>query len=282
MKFHNACILMLCLLTPRVLGATSEAFRDIDAALSKLNTGIELLEEQSPDALELIRESAADIRHAIDVHQIHTPDIYHALGNAHMLLGEQGHAVLAYKRGERIDPTDPRLKDSLSQARAQVKVRVEPSTTQRLTDLLMSWRGIVPRSLLWGGFLAMFTLAWLLLTARVAFAAPRWFTIFAIWLLVVGLVPIIALAAEWLLYMRADQVVLIQDSTIARSGPDDSIYEPVYTEPLSAGVEATLLETRDGWAHLELANATTCWVPLETFEPVFPVSPHPTTEEFGS
>lgn len=273
MKLRNACILMLCLLVPRVFGAAPDAFRDVDAALSKLNTGIELLEDRSPDALELIHESAADIRRVIDTHHIHTADIYHALGNAHMLLGEQGQAVLAYKRGERIDPTDPRLKDSLSQARAQVKIRVEPSTTRRLVDLLMSWRGIVPRSLLWGGFWAMFTVGWLLLTARVAFAAPRWFTVFAIWLLGVGLVPIIALAAEWLLYMRADQVVLTQDSTIARSGPDDSIYEPVYTEPLSAGVEATLLETRDGWAHLELANASTCWVPSETIEPVFPVPP---------
>lgn len=272
MKPFHATIMLLFLLVPRAMAADPAGIAEMTAALDKLNTGIRLLEQRSPDAQDHIRESAADLRKVIDDHQIHTPGVYHALGNAYMLLGEHGQAVLAYKRGERIDPTDPRLRDSLKQARAQVQIRVNPTPARRLTTLLMSWRGIIPGTILWGSFVAVFTLGWLLLAARVAFAAPRWFNPLAIWSFGIGGIPLLALGAEWALFMGSDQVVLTQSGVDARSGPDDSIYDPVYTEPLSAGVEATLIETRDGWGHLQLADATNCWVPLETFEPVFPRS----------
>lgn len=273
MKTTRISILLILLFARCCWASDTDAQRELESALSKLETGITMLEQHEPDARLTLREAAADLQRVIDAYQIHTPGAYHALGNAYTLVGDEGRAVLAYKRGERIAPTDPRLKDSLDMARSQVQIKVEPDTPHRIVSLLMSWRGIVPRTLLWGISLGLFTLAWLMLTARVGFGAPRWFIPAAIWSLGVSLIPLVALTTEWVLYENADEVVITQAGIIARSGPDDSIYDPVYSEPLSAGVEGTVIENRDAWALLELADGTECWVPQEAFEPVSVSSP---------
>ena len=267
MNVFRILIVFLMLLAPQSW-ASSEIESDIESALMKLETGITLLEQRAPDADGVIREAAADLQDVIDEQQLTTPGAYHALGNAYSLLGEHGHAVLAYKRGERISPTDPKLQDSLKRARGQVQISVEPDTFHRVTGWLMSWRGFVPRNLLWSTFIGFFILSWLLMSARVAFGAPRWFVTLGLWLIGTSLIPFTALGAEWMLYQGDKDVVITQEGIMARSGPDDSIYELVYTEPLSAGVEGKLVEQRDDWAQLELANGTSCWVPQQSFERV--------------
>ncbi|MFG0245400.1 MAG: hypothetical protein ACF8MF_05025 [Phycisphaerales bacterium JB052] len=269
MKPTYISILLILICARCVWAEDATALSALESSLSKLNTGISMLEQRDRNATLQLQEAAADLQRVIDEHHVTTPAAYHALGNAYSLIGDEGRAVLAYKRGERIAPTDPRLRDSLRQARAQVQIKVEPDTSHRVVSLLMSWRGVIPRSLLWGGALGLFTLAWLMLSARVGFSAPRWFIPFALWSLGASLLPLGALIAEWALYEHANEVVITQANIVARSGPDDSIYEPVYTEPLSPGVEGQLLETRDTWARLKLADGTECWVPQDAFESVF-------------
>jgi len=239
-------------------------------ALSKLDQGIRLLEQRDPAAKPTIREAAADIQRAIDTEGLVAAGAYQALGNAYMLTEDYGQAVLAFRRGEQIAPTDPRLRDSLKFAREQVAISVTPSTTNRIMTLLMSWRGVVPRTLLWAIFVSCFSLAWLMLIARTLFAAPRWFSVSALWFLGLALVPFAALSAEWKLYKNPNDAVLMQGQVIARSGPDDSIYDPVYAEPLDAGTEAVIAEQRDHWARLVLADGSECWVRADTLARVNP------------
>ena len=268
MNMIRITMVILMALVSSSWASDTSAKSDLESALTKLDTGIKLLEQRAPDAKLTIREAAADLQRVMDEHQIETPGAYHALGNAYSLIGDQGHAVLAYKRGERIAPTNPMLHDSLERARAQVQIKVEPNAQHRIVRLLMSWRGIVPRSLLWGISVALFIIAWLLMTARVAFGSPKWFMPLAFWSIGLSLLPLAALSADWALYQKPGQVVITQNDVVARSGPDDSIYEPVYTEPLSAGVEGAIVEHREQWTKLMLADGTECWVPQRSFEPV--------------
>lgn len=233
---------------------------NLDAALAKLELGIELLERREPNAKQTIREAAADIEHVIDAQGLRTSGAYHALGNAYMLCNDYGLAVLAFRRGEQITPTDPRLRDSLMHAREQVAISVTPSTTNRVISLLMSWRGVLPRGVLWMIGISSFTLAWLMLISKTLFAAPSWFRTTAFWLLGLSLIPFAALGAEWRLYVDRDDAVLVQSNTIARAGPDDSIYDAVYSEPLDAGTEGVIAEQRDNWSRMILADGSECWV----------------------
>ncbi len=239
-------------------------------ALSKLDLGIELLEQRAPDAKQVVLEAAADIERVIHKTGFHNADAYHALGNAYMLSGNTGHAVLAYRRGEQIAPTDVRLCDSLEYARDQVEISVKPSTSTWAVRILMSWRGYIPRASIWAVFITCFVLAWLVLIARRSFSAPRWYSLFSMWLFACSLLPISALVAEWNIFMRTNDAVIIANDVVARSGPDDSIYDPVYSEPLDAGTEGTVVEYRDDWARLTLADDSECWVPQETLELVNP------------
>jgi hypothetical protein len=36
---------------------------------------------------------------------------------------------------------------------------------------------------------------------------------------------------------------------------------PSFTEPLHAGTEFVMIEKREGWYHIRLADDRTCWVP---------------------
>lgn len=258
------CTCSACFATPA--GSTASVQR----ALEQLDLGIDLLERRSPEAKATILQSAADLQTLIDEQNLHTPGLYHALGNAYTLADENGYAVLAYRRGEQIDPTDPRLHDSLDAARAQVGISIEPDTEHRVVALLMSWRGHVSRLLLWSIFVCGFVGAWGLFGARVALGAPRWVRTTGTWILITSLIPLVALGAEWALNQGSEQVVIVQANTIARAGPDDSIYDPVYAEPLDAGTEGELLEQRDGWARLGLGDGTEGWVPADTFAMVNP------------
>ena len=78
------------------------------------------------------------------------------------------------------------------------------------------------------------------------------------------------LLSEWYFLHTHHEIVLTQNQTIARAGPDDRIYEPVFSEPLPAGVEGDLLDARDGWSHIKLHDGSECWVPTSAIEPVNP------------
>ncbi|MFG0314374.1 MAG: hypothetical protein ACF8LL_09340, partial [Phycisphaerales bacterium] len=136
-------------------------------ALDKLNFGIEQLEAQEQDAKATISEAASELAMAIEEQAIHSSGAYHALGNAYTLLGEYGYAVIAFRRGEQINPRDPRIQDSLSYVRDQIQIRVEPTVPNRIRAALISWRGLVPRSILWWSFISLFTLGWAILILRI-------------------------------------------------------------------------------------------------------------------
>ncbi len=279
MNTHSWMIAILMCLCTACVAQQSSSQPTVEQALERLDLGIDLLERRDPGAEPAIRQAAADLQTLIDAQGLHTPGLYHALGNVYTLVGENGYAVLAYRRGEQIDPSDPRLRDSLDAARGQVGISIEPDTGHRVVALLMNCRGHISRSLLWMIFVAGFVGGWILLGARVVLGTPRWVSTTGIWVFVASLVPLITLGTEWALNQGSEQVVIVQTNTIARAGPDDSIYDPVYAEPLDAGTEGELLEQRDGWSRLELRDGTEGWVPTDTLAMVNPRTiPNPNQE----
>ncbi len=235
-----------------------------------LDTGIAHLEHHDADAKEIISRAAAQLESVMNREDLHTTGMYHALGNAYALLDNYGQAVLAYKRGLEIDPRDRKLKDSLDFVREQVHISVQPDTASRIHAVLLGWRGYVPRGLLWGVFVTLFVLGWVLLILRSALKTPRSVRTAGIWCIGIACVPFAMLGYEWKLTQGSEQIVMTQNNVIAMSGPDDSIYEPAYSEPLDAGVEGVLEETRDGWGFIRLIDGTECWVPQDSYQLVNP------------
>jgi len=263
-------LILLVLLSFQSMAMANSAKDDLDAALSRLEEGTALLEEHDPRSNAILEESAAMIAQVIEEHEIRTPGIYHALGNAYMLSGDIGHAVLAYRKGEELDPTDTRLSESLAHARSLVTVSVKPDVSNRGWSSLLIWRGYIPRLALWVLFLSMFTIGWLACSARlVGFVSPRT-RIAGIWLIAGSVIPVGMLGLEWARFDGSTSAVITDAHVIARSGPDDTIYDPVFTDAIKPGLEAMVLESRDGWNQLELADGSLCWVPEYSVEMVNP------------
>ena len=265
--------LFIALLILATCGADAwadQAKNDLERALDRLDEGTALLETHDPQSNAVLDEAAALLKGVIEKHGIHTPGIYHALGNAYMLNNDLGHAVLAYRKGEQLDPTDPRLRDSLEHARSLVPIRVEPDTTNKVWSALLLWRGYVPRSGLWYGFVALFTLGWFACSAGVLGLGSRRVRAAGVWLILGSLIPAGMLGSEWAWFQGSTSAVITAPHVIARSGPDDTIYDPVFADGLQPGVEALILETRDGWNRLALTDGSQCWVPAMSVEKVNP------------
>jgi hypothetical protein len=241
----------------------------VERALARLDDSIVMLEENEPQAGDALRESAALLSLSIEQYSLETPGLYHALGNANLLSGDIGHAVLAYRRGEQLDPTNMQLRDSLAHARSLVAIDVGENTSSRLWSILLSWRGYISRGLLWGGFLVLSSLGWLALSSRALGFVSRSVRVAGIWMIVVSLIPVTMLGSEWFHYQGSSDAVVI-DPVLARTGPDDAIYDPAFVDELQPGVEARISVSRDGWTKLELTDGSACWVPQSSVERVNP------------
>jgi len=257
---------MLMLSLAQGIAFAGDLQSDLEQALDRLEEGTRLLESHDERSDVVLDESAAMLLGVIEQYGVETPGIYHALGNANMLKGDLGHAVLAYRKGQQLDPTDPRLNDSLAFARAQVPLSIEPNTSSRIWSALLIWRGYIPRGVLWIGFVVLFTAGWLVQSARLLNLAPRRLGVLGVWSIVLSLVPGALLGIEWSRTAGSNHAVIVGSHVIARAGPDDAIYDPVYTDGLVPGIEVHVLESRDGWDRIELADGSESWVPETSIE----------------
>lgn len=264
-------ITILTILFFSMLGSSAtgdELQTQLQEALARLDEGKSLLEQHDEQSAAAFAEAGAMLEAVIDTYQIETPGIYHALGNAYMLKGDIGHAVLAYRKGLQLDPTSLALKESLAFARSQVTISVEPDLTNRVWSALLVWRGHVPRAMIWIGFIALFTLGWLMMSARILGLVSSRACSLGIWAVLLSLVPAGLLGIEWARNQGSAGVVITGSHVIARTGPDDTIYDPVYTSGIEPGIEARLIESRDGWDRIALADGSECWVPDSSLERV--------------
>lgn len=245
---------------------------DLNIALAKLDEGIELLEQQSTYSHPTLREASALLSEVIEKYQIHTPGIYHALGNSYMLNNNLGYAILSYRRGERLDPTHLELRESLAYARSQVQLHAEPSSSSKAWSIALGWRGHLPRGLLWFCFLSLSTVGWVGCTANVLGFVSQTKRVVGTWLIVVSFIPLAMLGSEWVRFHGSADAVIVHQDVLARTGPDDTIYEPVFADRLQPGIEVVVLETRDLWSRIEITNGSQCWVPTQSIEMVTPQS----------
>lgn len=196
--------------------------------------------------------------------------LYTNLGNAHMLLGETGRAVLAYRRALRLDPQDGAAQEGLAQARARVAQRVERSAQRQAAAALAFWRGLVSASARFEVALWAWAALWVALTLRAVGVARRGMAWGGAAALVVCAGAGATLAIDAWSERSAPDAVVVDGPVTGRKGPDERAYEASFTEPLRSGVEVVIAERRPGWARVRLADGRETWVPESHAAPVNP------------
>ena len=177
-------------------------------------------------------------------------------GNAALGAQDAGRAVLAYRRALRTAPGQARATANLAWLRDRLPIWLPRPASAGALDTLLFWRG-------------RFTAAQLHLAAGIAFAIGALGLAAAPLRRSRSLRPVAALAlVVWLagvasaLFVEDDAsaAVLLTDGVALRSA-DSAGASPAFANPLPAGTEVAVLESRAPWLRVALADGTPGWLP---------------------
>lgn len=217
----------------------------------------------SPDETQHFQR-AAEFYEQLRQGGIQNPALCKNQGNADLLAGDWPGAILAYRRGLRLNPNGGEMRANLAYARDQVVYSSAESFARPAESFWPPW---LPR--LTVGFtlwltLFFYALAWYGLargwTARIEGRAwITWFgTAGAVWFAIIFAFQVRGEKAD----AEHPLVVIAVDQTYLRQG-NHSLYPQAFETPLNRGVEARMLQIRGNWLQIELAGGQVGWAPRE-------------------
>ncbi len=181
------------------------------------------------------------------------PELLTDWGNAALGAGDVATATLAYRRALALDGGNARARHNLSWLRSRQSDTFRPAASSATDTLLFFHTWPRARKLIVGA--AAFALA-ILLVIPWGGRRRRGLTgiavlPFAVWS---AMIMSVVLEAD-----HGDDGVVMDDVVIRAA---DSAGAPAaLSQPLPRGVEVTVLERRDAWTRIRIANGTTGWVP---------------------
>ena len=202
------------------------------------------------------------------------------IGNTYLRLGDLGRAVLHYREAQRFIPADPNLRQSLSHARSLRRDQITAEAGGSVLRLVFFWHFTLPLRVRVALFLVAANILWLLaLFHRLAGepgpfgALQRRLARWRVWprirrragaavLAIAGVVTVAGGGSVLVELLRPepDVAVIVAAEVTARRG-DSTAYEPSFTTPLRAGTELRVIEERNDWLHVALADGRRTWLP---------------------
>lgn len=194
---------------------------------------------------------------AVERSRIRNPELYVSLGNAALGAEHLGRAIWAYRQALVIDPNHPRARQNLNHARTLLPDWVpQPEGRGWLDSLsagLTGWSAIDKRT----AAACLFLMAMALMSAAVRWRWPvarnlAWLAA-GLWVLLLG--------AQWATSLdeSASSAVIIEPDVIARAA--DSAHAPArLSQPLPAGTEVEIVDQREGWTQIRLADGRDAWI----------------------
>lgn len=240
-----------------VLPGPSDARSEIQAALKEFDEALAVRAQHPDEARRRFFAVARKFEIAAASSQPNGMLEYNA-GNAYLLGGDGGRAILHYRRALRLIPRDPLVAENLATARARTLTQIQPSHRLKLFSGLLFWHSRLSAVEKVWSCLAIYVLAWVLLSLRCRINA-RSFSIAG----AVALLVAVCLGGSFLYEGWADRntpsgVVVALDVPVHR-GP--SLYDArVFQQPLQPGVEFTLRERRGEWWKIELGDGHAGWI----------------------
>jgi len=240
----------------------------IERSMAQFHRGVEIMPDDPEAARALFSQAAAGLDRARELAGTENHRLLLNIGNAHLLAGDIGQAVLNLRRAERLRPANDRVASALADARSRVGASVVPDARARLLDAAFSWRSVVPRGvLMWivvGGYVVLWTLA---VVRRAGFG--RIGVRAAVGVGIVASVTLLVLLGDQAMMVQTDDAVIVAPGGVTGlNGPSEGVYEPSFEDALPAGLEVRVLEVRDGWARVTLIDSRETWVPLDAIERV--------------
>lgn len=211
------------------------------------------------EATELWRKSAARYEMAIRENSLSNGPIFYNLGNVYYRLGDMGRTILNYRRAQKFMPNDQNLLTNLEYARRSRQDAIEEQESRKVLKTLLFWHydfSLATRELV---FIVCFCAIWIIAVLmkfwRAAFLKVALFCAFF-----VALVMAASMVTTEILEHKYREGVIVAEKTYGRKG-NSRTYESSFKEPLHAGTEFVVIEQRDNWLEIRLANGMTTWIP---------------------
>ena len=200
-----------------------------------------------------------------EVTGIENADLYVNLGNAAMGGERLGPAILAFRRSLVLDPDHPRARQNLRHARSLLPDWV-PLPEAGMFDTFFAWTGRRSTSEVRLMAAVCFAVAALLVAAGIRWRKPTLRNL-AI-LPCIAWLALVALTFTMGRSTRNDAVVVVPE--VAARAADSTHAPSRFSQPVPGGTEVTIIENRDDWTHIRLADGRDGWVPSSSIEAVHP------------
>jgi tetratricopeptide (TPR) repeat protein len=268
-----AVLISLVLASHSVAGLSEAGYNQDDLLLqaeAAFAEGVQQAAARPNDARKCFGRAAALFE---KLHQVGAanPTLYRNLGNAHILAREPdgpadkslAQAILAYRRGLLLDPSDGELHRSLEFARQQVVYPPPGTFGLPETDHRPPWLPRRPNVLL-AVAVACYILGCL--------ALARWFMVRrrsyltaagCLAVLMALFVAAFALELRQLGQEAQHSVVVVARDNVRLLLGNGSGYPALYDTPLNRGVEARLRHPKGRWLQIELSGGQIGWVPRD-------------------
>ena len=211
------------------------------------------------EATELWRKSVARYELAIREGNLSNGPLFYNLGNVYFRLGDMGRAILNYRRAQMFMPNDRNLLTNLAYARRSRHDAIEEQESRKVMKTLLFWHydlSLATRELV---FIVCFCTIWLFALLRkfwrVGFFKFAAFSAFFVAAVMAGSMVITEICNR-----KYKEGVIVAEQTYGRKG-NSRTYEASFKEPLHAGTEFVVVEQRDNWLEIRLANGMTTWIP---------------------
>lgn len=251
----------LCVRTPVLAQALTYAQQLV--LLEQANRAFEqaLAAPEAPDVRRYYQQAIAAYEQLIAA-GIHNAKLYYNLGNAYFYLNDLGRAILAYRRGLRLEPGNRRLQANLSYARSQRVDQISGSGQRALWQQVLFWHNDMPLQAQWGLALAAYLLVW-----GCALGHLFWQRTALLWGLAGAAFVCLVFTGSTLLthswHSRTRAGVIVAEAVVVRKGNGES-YAPQLPQPLHAGTEFEVLEERGSWLAIKLDNGISGWIRRES------------------
>ncbi|MBN1435885.1 MAG: hypothetical protein JW936_02315 [Sedimentisphaerales bacterium] len=205
-------------------------------------------------------------RSLIDDYGMKNVYTYYNLGNAYLLQGDLGRAILNYRRAERCDAANVDLQNNLRLARARQLDGILPEGQGKVFKTLFFWH----YDLSYGARLIVTAGCWVVFWLAGAMAvmgrkARRTAVLLVVIAAVLGGCFGGSVGVDLWNATHHKEGVITAATVVARQG-DGENYRASFTDPLHSGLEFEVREQRRDWLKIKLANGSTAWIPADAAE----------------
>jgi len=278
--FGTSSLAMFAQAADATNNASDGVHRLFQSGNEKFRNALEIVKTDRSAAEAKFREAAGAWREAARIGGIHNVKLETNIANASLLAGDVPGAILAYRRALKIDPADRDVLAGLAAARRSAGTEAlalgqslskkgEPGRVGGVRGAVESIGGLVRESIEWGTRIVPLRLLlgaaivcyvglFLALALRVSgkLRVPNAALALMVAILLVALAPLITNEVR---AAGREEAVVIVPNVIARNGPAE-LYDAAFQEPLRAGLEVAIVESRGAWTKIRLRDGREAWL----------------------